>query len=165
MNKTGGENAMSESTTDRGNGLAVLLSSMLRHLRQVLLEGSKRAKPRRMVLLEALQLGNRRQLFLVACDEHRFLVGAGGDRIGTLVAIPETSSEAVPGAGSGDVKLPPDVERANSVRDAVRMREPAWMRPPAFARTTGSGLRLVRRGDVAANGAAVSKGLEAGRAQ
>jgi hypothetical protein len=156
---------MSESRmdrgNDRGNGLVARLSSMLRHVRQVMLERSRHSKPRRMVLLEALQLGNRRQLFLVACDEHRFLVGAGSDRIGTLVAIPETASTAAPDASSVGVRSQARMQRA----DAVRGREPAWMRPRAFAGTEGSRLELVPRDSVTVNHAATRNGLEAGRTQ
>ncbi|MBB5057628.1 flagellar biogenesis protein FliO [Granulicella aggregans] len=156
---------MSESKTDRRKGLAARLSSILQHLKQAVLERSKRGKPRRMVLLEALQLGNRRQLFLVACDEHRFLVGAGSDRIGTLVAIPETSSEAVPGAASGDIKSQAAMQQAHAARGSERGRDPAWMRPSGFERTAGRGLQLVQRENATANGATVRKGLEAGRTQ
>ena len=156
---------MSEFTNDRGSGLASRLSSMLQHLKQSVLERSKHGKPRRMVLLEALQLGNRRQLFLVACDEHRFLVGAGSDRIGTLVAIPETSSEAMPSDASGEVKSQAGMQRANAVRGFAGGQELAWMRPSGFERAAGRGLQLVQRDALSASGATVRKGFEAGRTQ
>jgi hypothetical protein len=156
---------MSEFTNDRLSGLAFRLSSMLQRLKQSVLERSKHGKPRRMVLLEALQLGNRRQLFLVACDEHRFLVGAGSDRIGTLVAFPETTPETVPGAPSGNTKSRAGMEQANPVRGRETGRERAWMRASGFERTTDRGLQLVQRDHATANGAAARKGLEAGRTQ
>ena len=42
---------------------------------------------RRMKLEETLALGGKRQLMLVTCDGQRFLVGTGGDGVGTIVAV------------------------------------------------------------------------------
>jgi flagellar biogenesis protein FliO len=53
---------------------------------------------RRMKLAETLSLGGKRQLMLVICDGQRFLVGTGGDGVGTIVAVPPGTvwSEAEP---------------------------------------------------------------------
>lgn len=48
-------------------------------------EGLKAAPHLRV--LETLSLGGRRQMMLVVCDGERFLVGAGADRIDTIVAV------------------------------------------------------------------------------
>jgi len=51
---------------------------------------------RRMKLTETLSLGGKRQLMLVICDGQSFLVGTGGDGVGTIVAI-------TPGANRSEV--------------------------------------------------------------
>jgi flagellar biogenesis protein FliO len=72
---------------------------------------------RRMELIETLQLGGKRQLMLVSCDSQRFLVGAGGDSISSIMALPaatlpkatENCPESHAGeqiAPRGDVMLP-----------------------------------------------------------
>jgi flagellar biogenesis protein FliO len=43
--------------------------------------------PRRMELVETLQLGGKRQLMLVVCDGQRYLVGAGGDAVNSIEAM------------------------------------------------------------------------------
>jgi len=48
-------------------------------------------KRKQMELVESLPLGNRRQLLLVVCDNQRYLVGAGADSVGSILAV-----EAVP---------------------------------------------------------------------
>jgi flagellar biogenesis protein FliO len=42
---------------------------------------------RRMKLAETLSLGGKRQLMLVICDGQRYLVGSGGEGVGTIVAM------------------------------------------------------------------------------
>ena len=44
-------------------------------------------KRKQMQLVESLPLGNRRQLLLVLCDGERYLVGAGADCVGSILAI------------------------------------------------------------------------------
>lgn len=68
--------------------------------------GKGRAK-RRMELVEMLQLGGKRQLMLVVCDGQRFLVGAGGDSIHSVVEMRSPlaaglASEAMVGGLAGD---------------------------------------------------------------
>ncbi len=53
-------------------------------MRRAQAQGSKR---RQMKLVESLQLGNRRQLLLVVCDNQRYLVGAGADNVGSILAV------------------------------------------------------------------------------
>jgi flagellar biogenesis protein FliO len=48
-------------------------------------------KRKQMEVVESLPLGNRRQLMLVVCDKQRYLVGAGADSVGSILAV-----EAVP---------------------------------------------------------------------
>jgi hypothetical protein len=48
--------------------------------------GRDRPAPR-MELVEVLALGGKRQLLLVVCDGRRYLVGAGGDGVQTIVAM------------------------------------------------------------------------------
>ncbi len=45
------------------------------------------SKPKQMKLIESLALGNRRQLLLVVCDNQRYLVGAGADSVGSILAL------------------------------------------------------------------------------
>ena len=42
---------------------------------------------RRMELVETLQLGGKRQLLLVNCEGQRYLVGAGGDSVQSIVEM------------------------------------------------------------------------------
>ena len=49
-----------------------------------------------MELVESLSLGSRRQLLLVVCGNQRYLVGAGADSVGSILAI-----EAGSGVGAG----------------------------------------------------------------
>jgi hypothetical protein len=154
---------MSESTTIRRDGLVTRLSSiLLLQMQRIASAVFKRSQPRRMVLLEALELGNRRKLFLVACDEHRFLVGAGSDRIGTLVAIPETSSKTAPDTASGEVAWQAGANPVNALRGFERGRQSAWMARSASGRGSGRGLELVRR-DSLACAPAGDKASEAGK--
>jgi flagellar biogenesis protein FliO len=68
----------------------------LARLRASLIARGGNGEDKRMVLLEALHLGNRRQLFLVMCDGQRFLVGASAERVGTLVAVTEPALDSAP---------------------------------------------------------------------
>ncbi len=50
---------------------------------------------RRMKMIEALALGGNRRLVLVECDGAKFLVGVGGDSVGTIVPVRgEAAAEA-----------------------------------------------------------------------
>ena len=42
---------------------------------------------RRMQVAETLSLGGKRQLLLVVCDGQRFLVGASGESVGSIIAL------------------------------------------------------------------------------
>ncbi len=119
--------------------LLSLVFAPLQILKTALLKRSGHGKVRRMVLLESLELGNRRQLFLVSCDDHRFLVGAGAERVGTLVAVPEQAQDAVSlrtGASQSQVACVP----------AQRSR-PAWRRAGAAHPGGSTGLQIVKRQD------------------
>lgn len=89
-----------------------------------LLQGRSKSKTRRMALVESLELGNRRQLLLVLCDDHHFLVGAGADRVGTVVAMPEAAGE----------------DRSHQSRG---QRPPATQRPSGSLRSACAGARLL----------------------
>ena len=53
-----------------------------------LMRGRRRARAERSLkVLETLQLGGRRQLLLVRCGQHQFLVGTGADGVQTIVAV------------------------------------------------------------------------------
>ena len=45
------------------------------------------SKGKQMKLVESLALGNRRQLLLVVCDNQRYLVGAGAESVGSILAV------------------------------------------------------------------------------
>jgi flagellar biogenesis protein FliO len=47
-----------------------------------------------MRLAETLSLGGKRQLMLVICDGQRFLVGTGGEGVGTIVAFTPGSAQS-----------------------------------------------------------------------
>ena len=53
---------------------------------------------RRMKLAETLSLGGKRQLMLVICDGQRYLVGAGGEGVETIVAMAAETTETRPAA-------------------------------------------------------------------
>ena len=135
--------------------LLMLMLVPLQHLKQTIVDRSRRVKARRMVLLEALELGNRRQLFLVACDEHRFLVGAGGDQIGTVVAMPAPA--AVPGESGTQ-------STATGGASGSKL-EPACLRRPGFEAAGTHGLQLIRRGGERLGQTGTPKGNEAGKEQ
>ena len=48
---------------------------------------------RHMQIVETLSLGGRRQLMLVTCDDEKFLVGSGADRVETIVRVGRASEE------------------------------------------------------------------------
>jgi len=48
---------------------------------------SSDTNPHQMRLVDSLPLGNRRQLLLVVCDNQRYLVGAGADSVGSILAV------------------------------------------------------------------------------
>ncbi len=76
----------------RGRGSALL--NQLRRVQQ------RSARPKHLELVETLALGGRRQLFIVACDNQRFLVAAGADSVGTVVpleAAPKPTEKAAKG--------------------------------------------------------------------
>jgi hypothetical protein len=64
-----------------------------------------------MELVEVLALGGKRQLLLVVCDGQRYLVGAGGDGVQTIVPmgrppiaeVAAANVEAVPQGQGGRV--------------------------------------------------------------
>ena len=48
---------------------------------------SRSDKGRQMKLIESLALGNRRQLLLVVCENQTYLVGAGAESVGSILAV------------------------------------------------------------------------------
>jgi len=80
-------------------------------------------KRKQMKLVESLALGNRRQLLLVVCDSQRYLVGAGADSVGSILAI-----DAVPVSRDG-------VSRDRTARDRVLRNGAA--RGPELVRRRG----------------------------
>ncbi len=69
---------------------AQLLTWAQRVFNYVVANGSRSRSVRRMKLVEKLELGGKRQLLLVACDGHRYLVGAGGDSVQSIVEMTVT---------------------------------------------------------------------------
>jgi hypothetical protein len=53
-------------------------------------------KQRRMELIETLNLGGKRQLLLVVCDGHDYLIGAGGDSVHSIEQIRSATEVDVP---------------------------------------------------------------------
>jgi hypothetical protein len=75
-------------TNGNDSGLAGWLLGWIRGVARTGLGNLQRGRgQRRMELVETLQLGGKRQLMLVVCDGQRYLVGAGGDAIGSIEAI------------------------------------------------------------------------------
>ena len=62
----------------------------------------KARPPRRMKLIETLQLGGKRQLMLVACDGRRYLVGAGGDSVQSIAEMSTAIAESDPIGAIGE---------------------------------------------------------------
>ncbi len=52
-----------------------------------------KSSSRQMHVLETIALGARRQLLLVECEGQRYLVGAGPDQVGTILAIGSPKGE------------------------------------------------------------------------
>lgn len=141
---------MDDSANKTDNGLVERFFSVmrgpLRLLKTALLERGMRGKTRHMMLVESLSLGNRRQLFLVSCDGQRFLVGAGKDGVGTLVAMPQPEAARV-----GDHS--PTQVRTGSHR-------PLWMGDRSLKTEGTPKLQLVKRGLDSGD-----SGMEASRTQ
>jgi len=78
--------------TDRASepqtGLAASLLAWLETLCRKGLRGLRQGQSeRRMKLLETLHLGGKRQLMLVVCDGHRYLLGLGGDSVQSIAEM------------------------------------------------------------------------------
>lgn len=71
--------------------LGAVASGFLNRIRMM---QQQAAKPKRLELVETLALGGKRQLFVITCDNQRYLVGAGAESVGTIVPI-ETRSAPV----------------------------------------------------------------------
>ena len=90
---------MRSAKADEG-GLAVWLLGFARRVARNGLGNLQRSRgQRRMELVETLQLGGKRQLMLVVCDGQRYLVGAGGDAVQSIVAAGARMEEDVQLAG------------------------------------------------------------------
>jgi len=143
------------------SGVSRLMSSVLtafEHWMAMALRRGRRGRLRRMALVESLELGNRRQLFLVTCDDRHFLVGAGADRIGTVIAMPEpegSSSDPLQSFGS---QARPDRMRPGSSRP--REAHAGW-----FDAAGTSGLRLVKRATDPGSSARRQRTTDGGKSQ
>lgn len=76
------------TTKERVSRMADAVVTWAHSMVEAMVHRGGRSRVRRLQIIESLELGNRRQLFLVACDDQPFLVGAGADRLGTLIAVP-----------------------------------------------------------------------------
>jgi flagellar biogenesis protein FliO len=84
-------------------GLAAwILTHMRKPLGAGFLKFGKARTERRMELVEVLPLGGKRQLMMVVCDGHRYLVGAGSDSVQSIAEIgaPLPSNSVLSSAGS-----------------------------------------------------------------
>lgn len=52
-----------------------------------------RRTPRSLLLRETLNLGEKRFVAVIECDGRRFLIGAAGQSVSLLAALPEQSPE------------------------------------------------------------------------
>jgi len=105
-----------------------MAGNVLLHVLEKITNAQARAGRRKqMRLVESLPLGNRRQLLLIDCGNQRYLVGAGADSVGSILAMEQ-------GSASGDLvaKGPELVRRSGCVttserrhRGAVTEAEPA----------------------------------------
>lgn len=150
---------MVESANLKFNHVVMRIASLalgpLQRLRAAFLDraASVRSRHRHMELVESLSLGNRRQLFLVICDDHRFLVGAGADRVGTLVAMPESAADAA--------AFPPAAPKP--LHREARDHRPVWMRGHTAVASGTRGLQLVKRDGGSPPDASRHGNMEAGR--
>jgi flagellar biogenesis protein FliO len=80
---------------------------------------------KQMKLVESLPLGNRRQLLLVVCENQRYLVGAGADSVGSILAI-----DALPVSRDRAARGPELVRRKG--RDAVHDARSRPAEEPGF---------------------------------
>jgi Flagellar biosynthesis protein, FliO len=78
-----------------GKGFAVLLWERLSLVRRHRCEAGLR-------VLETVSLGGRRQVFLLACGDERYLVGAGAETVGCMLRIADLRiTDRAPGEDGG----------------------------------------------------------------
>ncbi len=97
----GADRAANRSGASRVSGVLMAAFRALGCMALQAVEGIARAhargaKRKQMKLVESLPLGNRRQLLLIDCGNQRYLVGAGADSVGSILAMER-------GAATGDV--------------------------------------------------------------
>lgn len=95
------EDATTEAMPDRLRSLWAVIGTTLRSLlRHGLGTLRPRNSPRRMELVETLNLGGKRQLMLVLCEGQRFLVGAGAEEVQSIINI--QTGPCIPAAERAD---------------------------------------------------------------
>jgi flagellar biogenesis protein FliO len=104
----------------------------IERMRSAQADGSKR---KQMKLVESLALGNRRQLLLVVCDNQRYLVAAGADSVGSILAI-----DAVPVSRDRAARGPELVRRR--VRETGQDARSRSGATPVAEPVAGPGLNL-----------------------
>jgi flagellar biogenesis protein FliO len=99
-----------DSLGEQNNGLAPWILNRVREVFRGKFAGLGRSRcKRRMELIERLDLGGKRQLMLVVCDGHRFLVG-GSDSIHSITEMrgaPELRLEDTASHSDSAKSLPP----------------------------------------------------------
>jgi len=91
-------------------------SMVLQVLERIVSAQARVGRRKQMKLVESLPLGNRRQLLLIVCDNQRYLVGAGADSVGSILAIES-------GSASGDlVAKGPELVRRKGQDAAPELR-------------------------------------------
>lgn len=91
-------------------------SMVLQVLERIVSAEARAGRRKQMKLVESLPLGNRRQLLLIVCDNQRYLVGAGADSVGSILAMES-------GSASGDlVAKGPELVRRKGQDAAPELR-------------------------------------------
>ena len=106
-----------EGTGGSRKGFMATLPTWLQTVIQLGLKtmGSTRGA-RSMELLETLSLGGKRQLMLVVCDGHRYLVGVGADSVSTITEVnpPSATVGASPVIENSSTLLTPQADQLYS---------------------------------------------------
>jgi flagellar biogenesis protein FliO len=94
----------------------ILGTSLLQAFERIASAHASAGRRKQMKLVESLALGNRRQLLLIDCGNQRYLVGAGADSVGSILAMDQ-------GSASGDLKAKgPELVRRNGQAAAEHRR-------------------------------------------
>ncbi len=110
--------------TRLGIACNALGSLMLQAFERIISAQARAGRRNQMKLVESLPLGNRRQLLLIVCDNQRYLVGAGADSVGSILAV-EASSASGDLAAKGPelvrrkgLEAAPGLRRSNALTEA-----------------------------------------------